>query len=96
VPLEDRLRLRRGIRKARNADALFEQAKEALPNHSEVLKKGDEWGRHLMKCAWEHPLWYGKDSSAGNGKGKVDRPIIEAVYVALTVRRSNYLLTREE
>ena len=51
VPLEDRLRLRRGIRKARNGDALLEQAKEALPNHSEVLKKGDEWGRHLMKYA---------------------------------------------
>jgi len=96
VPLEDRLRLRRGIRKARNGDALLEQAKEALPNHSEVLKKGDEWGRHLMKYASEHPLWYGKDSSAGNGKGKVDRPIIEAVYVAFTARRSNYLLTRED
>ena len=92
ISQEDRAKLQDSVRRARNADELFKQARTALPEHTHVLHKGEEWGRSLMEYADAFPKWYGKTSSE---EKKVNRPIVAAIDVALTVRGSNYLLSRE-
>lgn len=89
---EDRAKLEDSVRRARNADELFKQAREALPEHTHVLHKGEEWGRSLMEYAEEFPKWQGRTSSE---EKKIDRPIVGAIGVALSARGSNYLQSRE-
>jgi hypothetical protein len=90
---EGRDKLRRKIRGAKGAEELIERAKEALPGYSKVLFKSERCGRRLMEYAWKHPTWSGNEPLGSDEKK--NRPIIEAVYQALTARKSNYPLTRE-
>jgi hypothetical protein len=90
---EDRAKLQVSVRTAWNGDELFKRAREALPAHTDVLHKGEEWGRRLMEYADEFPKWYGKMSSE---QKKIDRPIVAAIGVALSARGWNYSLSREE
>jgi len=90
---EHRAKLQESIRTAWNGDELFKRARKALPAHTDVLHKGEEWGRSLMEYAEEFPKWYGKTSSE---EKKIDRPIVAAIGVALSARGSVYSLSREE
>jgi hypothetical protein len=92
ISQEDRAALKDSVRGAWNADELFKQARKALPEHTHVLHKGEEWGRSLLEYADAFPKWYGKTSSE---EKKIDRPVVVAIDVALSARGSNYLLSRE-
>ena len=60
------------------------KASNALPELCAV-SKGADWGRRLMKYAWEHTDWEGEL-----------KPVVKAVRIALFARSYSYNVSRKE
>lgn len=80
----DRRMLHKAIQDAQNADELIKKARKAITQLSH-LSKGEEWGKHLIKFTWEHPLKQGKE-----------RQVIQAIRTALTTKTVSYEVTRRD
>lgn len=81
---KDRLTLHEAIKDVKNADALINQAKKALPQLNNI-SKGERWGRKLIDFAGEYPLRQGEQ-----------RQIIDAIQVAVRAKKANYEITRRD
>lgn len=82
---EHRAALNRAVRGCRSGKAFERAVRGSLPVGSESFSKGERWGRHLMEHAMRYPR-------LPDGE---DRPVIDAVWEAVTARRSSYQVTRE-
>ncbi len=83
---EDRFRLHNALQGCGSGKELERVAREVLPPGSERFSKGARWGQYLMEHAMLQPRF--PDGS--------ERPIVNALWEAVTARRSSYQVTRDQ